>query len=72
MESGALNGNQFSTTYFFEYFAHWKAIHVEASPSNFDGLKEFRNESFANIHAALCSENRDVHLIGGGGATSGM
>jgi len=28
MESGALNGILFSTSYFFEYFANWTAIHV--------------------------------------------
>ena len=71
MESGALNGYLFSTSYFFEHFANWRAIHVEASQGNYDGLIKNRKTSFSNIHAALCSENKDVHLIGGGGAVSG-
>lgn len=71
MESGALNGRTYSNTHFFEYFAKWKAIHVEASLKNYNELIEYRKDSFANIYAALCSENRDVHVIGAGGPTSG-
>ena len=34
MESGALNGVLFSTSYLFEHFANWTAIHVGIKSPN--------------------------------------
>jgi FkbM family methyltransferase len=60
MESGALNGVLFSTSYMYEHFANWTAIHVEADPENYSNLKVNRQQS-VNIHGALCSEPRLLH-----------
>ena len=60
MESGALNGILFSTSYMFEKFANWSAIHVEADPENYSNLKVNREHAL-NIHGALCSEPRLLH-----------
>jgi FkbM family methyltransferase len=60
MESGALNGLTFSTSYMFEAFANWTAIHVEADPENYFNLRGNREEA-VNVHAALCSESKLLH-----------
>lgn len=60
MESGALNGVLFSTSYMFEHFANWTAVHVEADPENYHNLRINRQNS-VNIHGALCSEPRLLH-----------
>jgi len=61
MESGALDGIMYSTSYLFEKFAQWTVIHVEADPRNFYRLARNRLEAI-NIHAALCSEARTLHF----------
>jgi len=60
MESGALNGLLFSTSYMFEKFANWTAVHVEADPENYSNLK-INREAAVNVHGALCSEARLLH-----------
>jgi len=60
IESGALDGKQFSTSYFFEKFANWTAVHIEADPLNYEKLVINRPKS-ANIHAALCNKARLLH-----------
>lgn len=60
MESGALDGILFSTSYMYETFANWTAIHVEADPENYHNLKANRPNAI-NINAALCSESRPLH-----------
>lgn len=60
MESGALNGILFSTSYMFEHFANWTAIHVEADPENYSNLKVNRQNA-VNVNGALCSEPRLLH-----------
>lgn len=60
MESGALDGKLFSTSYMFEKFANWTALHVEADPENYSNLKQNRNQAI-NVHGALCSEPRLLH-----------
>jgi FkbM family methyltransferase len=60
MESGALDGLLFSTSYMFEYFAGWTAIHVEADPENYKNLK-LNREHAINAHCALCSEPQLLH-----------
>jgi len=60
MESGALDGKLFSTSYMFEKFANWTALHVEADPENYSNLKRNRGQAI-NVHGALCSEPRLLH-----------
>mmetsp|Transcript_1886 Transcript_1886/g.3001 ORF Transcript_1886/g.3001 Transcript_1886/m.3001 type:complete len:309 (-) Transcript_1886:89-1015(-) len=60
LESGALDGIKYSTTFMFEHFAHWNTVHVEADPRNFYKLVRNR-ESGININAALCSETKMLH-----------
>jgi len=60
MESGALDGLLFSTSYMFEEFADWTAIHVEADPENYKNLQVNR-EKAVNINGALCSEPKLLH-----------
>jgi FkbM family methyltransferase len=61
LESGALNGIQYSTSSMFEKFASWLAIHVEADPKNYHELRQYRPNSI-NIHAALCKEAKLLHF----------
>ena len=65
MESGALNGLSFSTSYMFESFGGWTALHVEADPENYKNLRGNREQA-VNVHAALCSEPQLLHYISSG------
>jgi FkbM family methyltransferase len=60
LESGALNGVTFSNSYFFESYANWTPIHIEADPENYRLLRSNR-QSAVNVHAALCSEPKVLH-----------
>jgi len=60
LESGALNGVLFSTSWFYEEFASWSAIHIEADPSNYDHLIQYRPKSL-NINSAICEKSKVVH-----------
>jgi hypothetical protein len=73
LESGALNGIEFSTSLVFEKLLNWKAIHIEASPDSFHDLKNNRPNSL-NIHAALCNQTRTLHFLNNKGnlAVSGI
>ena len=73
LESGALNGIEFSTSLVFEKYLNWKTIHIEASPDSFRALKNNRPNSL-NIHAALCNQTRTLHFLNNKGnlAVSGI
>ena len=60
IESGALDGDLFSTSHIFESFVNWTAIHVEADPGNYNELKRNRPNAI-NVNGALCSESRLLH-----------
>jgi hypothetical protein len=60
LESGALNGVLFSTSWFFEETAHWSSIHIEADPTNYDHLIQYRPKSM-NINTAICETSKVVH-----------
>ncbi len=62
LESGALNGMTFSNSWFFEYFANWTCIHVEADQKSFRQLTRLRPRA-VNIHAALCSTPAELHYV---------
>ena len=59
LESGALDGIEFSTSLMFEKYLNWSAIHVEADPDNYAKLTKNRINS-VNINAALCSEPKSL------------
>lgn len=60
IESGALDGDLFSNSHFFETYLNWTAIQVEADPSNYQELKRNRPKA-VNVHGALCSESKLLH-----------
>eukprot|EP01041_Mallomonas_annulata_P001473 gene1473-2834_t len=60
MESGALDGVLFSTSYFYEKVANWTGIHVEADPENYNNLI-YNRPNAVNINGALCSESKPLH-----------
>ena len=60
LESGALDGIMFSTSYLFEHLANWTSVHVEADLVNYSNLIQNR-ENAININCALCSESRLLH-----------
>jgi FkbM family methyltransferase len=62
LESGALDGKVFSTSWAFEKVLGWRAIHIEANPHTYSDLIKNRPEAL-NINAALCLEHQTVHLI---------
>jgi hypothetical protein len=64
LESGALDGVTFSTTKMFTVSLAWRAIHVEASPTEYVKLVESRPESLA-LNVALCNTSADVHFATG-------
>lgn len=73
LESGALDGLRFSTSYAFAEALGWTAIHVEAAPNNYAALQKNRPARPANaaagkgatinINAALCKERQTVHFV---------
>jgi hypothetical protein len=76
LESGALDGVQFSVSNFFVKARGWKAIHIEGSPLSFSALAKNRPESL-NINAAICSRLSPLHYATGsvganGGAAGGF
>ena len=75
LETGALDGIRFSTSYLFETGFGWHAVHVEAAPGSYVSLLKNRPDSL-NIHAALCAIPRMVHYVrvrsGRNAATSGI
>jgi len=76
LESGALDGLQFSVSNFFVKAREWRAIHIEGSPLSFLALVNNRPESL-NINAAICSRLAPLHYatnkVGpNGGATGGF
>ena len=62
MESGALDGNALSTSWFFVKALGWRAVHIEPAPIAFGSLAFQRPEAL-NIHTALCNESRSVRFI---------
>ncbi len=56
LETGALDGVTYSTSWFFEYHLGWRAIHFEPSPRSFHLLARDRPGAI-NIQRALCSRD---------------
>lgn len=62
VESGALDGLEFSTSWGFEKSAHWRSVHVEANPQNYAELVMNRPDAI-NINAGLCSAEQTLHFV---------
>jgi len=62
LESGALDGVTYSTSWAFEKALGWKAIHIEANPLTYSKLVQNRPDAL-NINVALCREPQTLHLI---------
>ena len=64
LESGALDGLRFSSTYALQHALHWTAVHIEAS-GEFEQLEKNRPEGpqCLNKRAALCGREQTVHFM---------
>ena len=60
LESGALDGDHFSVSWFFARNLGWRAVHIEGSPVAYAQLVINRPEAL-NIHSALCNSSRTLH-----------
>ena len=54
VESGALDGLTFSTSWTFDKLLNWTPVHVEGSPLNYANLTRHRPDAL-NANVALCS-----------------
>eukprot|EP01041_Mallomonas_annulata_P009317 gene9317-19343_t len=70
LESGGLDGLEFSNSLMLERYAGWKAIHVEAHKVSFGRLKRNRPNA-VNINCALCESPRTLHYVHSEHATVG-
>ena len=63
VESGALDGMQYSTSWgFVKNGLGWRAVHIEANPENFAALVKNRPDAI-NINAGLCSADLALHYV---------
>lgn len=62
MESGALDGDLYSTSFMFEKHFDWKAIHIEGHVGHYDKLIVNRPHAI-NINAALSNETKTYHYL---------
>ena len=61
-KSGALDGIRFSNSLFFEKFANWTSLNIEAGERNYKGLVTNRPNAI-NIQVALCNDVRSLHYV---------
>ena len=65
VEMGALDGNTFSNTKFFEETRGWRGLLIEPSRVNFE--KIIVNKSHAiGVNAAICAQRQIVHFVENG------
>lgn len=62
LEFGAIDGVDQSTTLVLEQDVGWRAVHIEGSPSSFNGLYGNRPNA-VNINAAVCNDSRMIHYV---------
>lgn len=62
VESGALDGLTFSTSWTFDKLLNWTPVHVEGSPLNYANLTRHRPDAL-NANVALCSHPGKYHYI---------
>lgn len=64
VESGALDGLQYSNSFMYENALNWRSVHIEPDPDNFSLLRKNRKHSI-NMNAALCDNPRLLHFVFG-------
>lgn len=65
LESGGFDGNLFSVSKYFEEYANWTSILVEADIKTFRDMIRNREKAI-NVNCALCNETRTLHYTEGG------
>ena len=71
VEIGGLNGKRLSNSWFFEYALNWRALLVEALPTNFAEMVVNRPDA-TNIFGAVCTGKSIKFRTGIGPATGGI
>lgn len=72
LESGALDGIRYSTSFMFEMMFNWTSIHIEGDVKNYERLVKNRPNA-TNMNIALCDVNRTLHYLNHkGAAVSGL
>eukprot|EP00941_MAST-03F_sp_MAST-3F-sp1_P006045 g6045.t1 len=64
VEIGALDGVQFSKSWYFEHALQWKSLLIEANPNNFKRLQKNRPNAI-NVYSAMCT-GETIDFIGSG------
>lgn len=62
LETGVFDGDNFSTSLYFERHLAWRAVHIEANFKSFEKLRVSRPISL-NINAVLCNEFQNVTYV---------
>lgn len=63
LEIGGLDGVTFSNSYVYNKGLNWTGVLVEASPRNYQQLVRNRPNEIANVHAAVCEKEMDLHWV---------
>lgn len=64
---GALDGETYSNSLYFNQALNWKGLLVEASPINYAKLIEKRQDELVPpVNAAVCDKEQDIHWISKG------
>jgi FkbM family methyltransferase len=62
LEVGALDGQKFSNSLFFESCLNWTGVLVEANPTNYNLLRRNRRRTH-NLHMAVCEQETTTPFI---------
>ena len=71
VEIGGFNGKRYSNSWFFQYALNWRALLVEASPTNFAKMVENRPDAI-NVFGAVCTGTSTKFRTGTNRATGGI
>jgi FkbM family methyltransferase len=64
IEMGALDGQMFSNSLYFNEALDWKGLLVEANPINYASLiKNRQHELVTPVNAAVCDKEQEVHWV---------
>lgn len=64
LEMGALDGETYSISKFFERYLGWESLLIEANPNNYNALVKNRPNA-KNVHTAIC-EGTSITFVGNG------
>lgn len=71
LEMGALDGEKYSNSWYFEKQLNWRGVLIEGSPLNFAQIAKKRPDAI-RVNAMVCTEARTLHWVEGkSSATSG-